>query len=132
MTGRFGGIGAWLRRNRAKAVTLAVIVGGVAWFLWPEGAEPPEPPATAQVVRGDIEQLIAASGTLEAGSLVDVGAQVSGQLNKLHVSLGDVVAEGDALAEIDDFIARTRVTAAEASLESLLAASSSQEASLAR
>lgn len=130
MTGRLRGIPAWLRRNRAKVITLAVIVGVVAWFLWPEGAEPPPPPTTAQVVRGDIEQLIAASGTLEAGSLVDVGAQVSGQLNKLHVSLGDVVSEGDALAEIDDFIARTRVTSAEASLESLLAASSSQEASL--
>lgn len=130
MTGRFRGIPAWLRRNRAKAITLAVIGGVVAWFLWPEGAEPPPPPTTATVVRGDIEQLIAASGTLEAGSLVDVGAQVSGQLNKLHVRLGDVVSEGDALAEIDDFIARTRVTAAEANLESLLAASSSQEASL--
>lgn len=130
MKGRFGGIPAWLRRNRAKAITLAVIVGVIAWFLWPEGAEPPPPPTTATVVRGDIGQLIAASGTLEAGSLVDVGAQVSGQLNKLHVSLGDVVSEGDALAEIDDFIARTRVTSAEANLESLLASSSSQEASL--
>lgn len=121
---------AWLRRNRAKAIALAVIVGVVAWFLWPEGAEPPPRPTTATVVRGDIEQLIAASGTLEAGSLVDVGAQVSGQLNKLHVRLGDVVAEGDALAEIDDFIPRTRVTSAEANLESLQAASSSHEASL--
>lgn len=126
----FRGISAWLRRNRAKAITLAVIVGVVAWFLWPEGAEPPPPPTTATVVRGDIEQLIAASGTLEAGSLVDVGAQVSGQLKKLHVRLGDVVSEGDALAEIDDFIARTRLTSAEANLESLQAASSSQEASL--
>lgn len=122
---------AWLRHNRAKAGTLAAIVCLVAWLLWPEGAEPPSPPATAPVVRGDIEQLIAASGTLQAGKLVDVGAQVSGQLKKLHVRLGDVVAEGDALAEIDDFIQQTRVTSAEANLESLQAASSSQEAALA-
>ena len=130
MTGRLGAIPAWLRRNRARAVTLAVIVAVVAWFLWPRGADAPPPPTTAPVVRGDIEQVIAASGTLEAGNLVDVGAQVSGQLNRLHVGLGDVVAEGDALAEIDDFIQQTRVTSAEANLESLQAASSSQEASL--
>lgn len=130
MTGRLGGIAAWLRRNRGKAIALAVIVAVVAWFLWPRGADAPPPPTTAPVVRGDIEQVIAASGTLEAGNLVDVGAQVSGQLNRLHVGLGDVVAEGDALAEIDDFIQQTRVTSAEANLESLQAASSSQEASL--
>ena len=121
---------AWLRRNRAKVVTIALIVAVFAWFLWPEGSEAPPPPTTAPVVRGDIEQLIAVAGTLEAGNVVDVGAQVSGQLRKLHVRLGDLVSEGDTLAEIDDFIQRTRVTAAEANLESLLAASSSQEASL--
>ena len=112
-----GGILTWLRRNRAKAVTIAVIVAVVAWFLWPEGPEAPPPPTTAPVVRGDIEQLIAAAGTLEAGNVVDVGAQVSGQLRKLHVRLGDLVSEGDTLAEIDDFIQGTRVTSAEANLE---------------
>ena len=121
---------AWLRRNRAKAGTIAVIVAVVAWFLWPEGPEAPPVPTTALVVRGDIEQLVAAAGTLQAGNMVDVGAQVSGQLKKLHVRLGDLVSEGDTLADIDDFIQRTRVTSAEANLESLLAASSSQEASL--
>lgn len=131
MTRGLGGVLAWLRRNRAKAVTIAVIVAVVAWFLWPQGPEAPPAPATAAVVRGDIEQLIAAAGTLEAGNVVDVGAQVSGQLRKLHVRLGDLVSEGDTLAEIDDLIQRTRVTAAEANLESLLAASASQEASLA-
>ncbi len=131
MTRSSGGILVWLRRNRAKAVALVVIAGVVAWFLWPEGEEPPPPPTTAPVTRGDIEQLIATSGTLQAGSLVDVGAQVSGQLKKLHVRLGDVVSAGDLLAEIDDFITRSRVAQSEASLESLEASSSSQEASLA-
>ena len=116
-----------MRGNRAKAVTLLVIVGVVAWFLWPEGSEPRAPLTTAPVRRGSIEQLIAASGTLEAGSLVDVGAQISGQLKKLHVKLGDVVSEGDLLAEIDDFIQQTRVDSAEAHLEALQASSSSQE-----
>ncbi len=125
-----GRTAGWLRRNRAKAVALIVVAVVVAWFLWPEGAEPPPPPVTAPVVRGDIEQLVAAAGTLAAGKVVDVGAQVSGQLEKLHVRLGDLVSEGDMLAEIDDFIQQSRVTSAQANLESLQASSSSQEASL--
>ena len=110
---------------------MLLVVIGVVWFLWPEGTKPPPPPMTAPVTRGDIEQVIAASGTLDAGNLVEVGAQVSGQLKKLHVKLGDVVSDGDLLAEIDDFIQQTRVDSAEAHLEALQASSSSQEASLA-
>ncbi len=130
-TGRSRSILAWLQRNCAKAIALLVIVCVVAWFLWPEGAEPPSLPTTASATRGDIEQLIAASGTLEADNLVEVGAQVSGQLKKLHVKLGDVVSDGDLLAEIDDFIQQTRVDSAEAHQEALQASSSWQEASLA-
>ena len=114
-----------------KAITLLVITGVIAWFFWPAGADPPPPPLTAPVTRGDIVRVIAASGTLEAGKVVDVGAQVSGQLKKLHVELGDVVSEGDLLAEIDDFIQRTRVASAQANLEALEVSSPSQEASLA-
>ncbi|MDE0178399.1 MAG: biotin/lipoyl-binding protein, partial [Gammaproteobacteria bacterium] len=79
------------------------------WLAWPEPPAPPPTPTTVAVTRGDIESTVAASGALEAASRVDVGAQVSGQLKALHVKLGDVVAEGDLLAEIDDFIQKTRV-----------------------
>ena len=102
----------------------------VAWFAWPEDEEAPPAAASVPVVRGDIESSVAASGTLEASGSVDVGAQVSGQLRKLHVKLGNVVSEGELLAEIDDFIQGTRVASQEANLESLQANTSSQEASL--
>ena len=82
------------------------------------------------VSRGDIESTVAAAGALEAASRVDVGAQVSGQLKTLHVRLGDVVAQGDLLAEIDDFIQKTRVASAVANLRSLEANTASVEASL--
>ena len=109
---------------------LAVIALLAMWFLWPEDAEPPAPPLAAPVTRGDIDRTVAASATLEASNLVDVGAQVSGQLKKLHVQLGDIVSAGDFLAEIDDFIQRTRLDSAEASLESLEVNTHSIEASL--
>ena len=126
---RLGKRSGWLWRNRGKAIALLVVAVLLVWFLWPVDAMLP-PPMTAAVTRGDIEVVIAASGTLDAGRLVDVGVQVSGQLKKLHVQLGDVVSEGDLLAEIDDSIQRTRLSSAEASLKTLEATLASQEASL--
>ncbi|MDD3817734.1 MAG: efflux RND transporter periplasmic adaptor subunit [Thiovulaceae bacterium] len=56
---------------------------------------------TADVVRGDIENVVTATGKLAPREYVDVGAQVSGQLKKLHVDIGDSVKKGQLLAEID-------------------------------
>lgn len=128
--GRTTGLLARMRRNWGKTTTAGVIALLVVWFAWPEGEEPPLPPVTVPVTRGDIESSIAAAGTLEAGNSVDVGAQMSGQLLKLHVKPGDVVSEGDLLAEVDGFIQRTRVASSAASLEALVANTLSMEAGL--
>ena len=52
-------------------------------------AKPAPAYITANAMRMDIEERVLASGTLNAFKTVDVGAQVSGQLKKLHVALGD-------------------------------------------
>ncbi len=51
--------------------------------------------------RGDIVKTVNASGEVAAAQLVNVGAQVSGQIERLHVELGQVVKKGDLIAEID-------------------------------
>lgn len=53
------------------------------------------------VGRGTIENLVTATGTLQPRDYVDVGAQVSGQLTKIHVEIGQYVKKGQLLAEID-------------------------------
>ncbi len=121
---------SWISRHWGKSTVGTVIALAIMWFAWPEPPAPPHVPTTVAVTRGDIERTVAASGALEAASRVDVGAQVSGQLKALHVELGDVVAEGDLLAEIDDFIQKTRVASAVANLQSLEANTASVEASL--
>ena len=121
---------SWIARHWGKVTVATVVVLAIAWLAWPEPPAPPPTPTTVAVTRGDIESTVAASGALEAASRVDVGAQVSGQLKALHVKLGDVVAEGDLLAEIDDFIQKTRVASAVANLQSLEANTASVKASL--
>jgi macrolide-specific efflux system membrane fusion protein len=74
---------------------------------------------TVEVRRGDVEDLVAATGALQPRNYVDVGAQVSGQLEKIHVEVGQVVEEGDLLAEIDAEQSAARVEASLAQLRSL-------------
>ncbi len=70
----------------------------------------------ARVQRGDIEDLVTATGTVQPRDYVDVGAQVSGQLKKLHVEVGSVVKAGDLLAEIDPTVLTATVDARRAGL----------------
>lgn len=57
-------------------------------------------PLLTPVRIGDIENTIAATGSLKPFETVEVGAQVSGQLLRLYVEAGDLVEEGQLLAEI--------------------------------
>lgn len=76
---------------------------------------------TVQIARGNIEEIVTAQGTLEPKNYVDVGAQVSGQLTKLYVDVGDSVKQGELLAEIDPRVYESRVEADAAELKNLQA-----------
>lgn len=80
-----------------------------------EESEPPQRSAT--IAHRNLGDFVSASGTLKPSRQVDVGAQVSGQLEKLHVRAGDIVSEGALLAEIDATIQRSLVEASRASLK---------------
>ena len=60
--------------------------------------------------------MVAVFGNLRPDRSVEVGAQVSGQLEKLHVWEGKKVDAGDLVAEIDATVQRSRVEEREASL----------------
>ncbi|MCC5879003.1 MAG: efflux RND transporter periplasmic adaptor subunit [Idiomarina sp.] len=70
--------------------------------------------STAEAQVRDIEVLVTATGRLQPRDFVDVGAQVSGQLDRLHVEVGDMVEEGDLLAEIDPTLLEAQVESSQA------------------
>lgn len=86
--------------------------------------------STAVVSRGDIENLVTATGILQPRDYVDVGAQVSGQLKLLHVDVGSTVKEGDLLAEIDATVYAARVAGTRAQLRNQQAQLKDREAQL--
>ena len=84
--------------------------------------------ATEAVSRGDVEATVVAIGTLQPRESVDVGAQVSGQVTRLHVEPGDQVKKGQLLAEIDASLHQATVEADRAALDGLRAQLEEQQA----
>ena len=66
----------------------------------------------------DIELNLVSTGQLEPKRYVEVGAQVSGQVDNIHVEEGDIVKEGDLLVEIDARVFETQVQNSQAALDS--------------
>jgi macrolide-specific efflux system membrane fusion protein len=106
--------------NRAVWALLALllIIGGgyMVWRLVYGQPSLREQYQFATVQRADIQDLVTATGTVQPRDYVDVGAQVSGQLKRLHVEVGSIVKAGDLLAEIDPTVLTATVDARRAGL----------------
>jgi len=125
-----------------KAILLIVVIGIVAgiaggWWYFNKGKAKNVTFRTAEVTRGDILSTISATGTVEPEELVDVGAQVAGQVLAFgkdeegnEVDYGSPVAEGTLLAKIDDTTYASDVALATAQLEQAKAGVESSQADL--
>lgn len=95
-------------------------------FLKPKETTPNYLTATAEI--GDIENNVMASGKVKALNTVDVGAQVSGEVKRLYVDVGDEVQQGDLIAQIDQVTQKNNLSNEQASLEQSVAAIQSAKA----
>jgi macrolide-specific efflux system membrane fusion protein len=113
-------------------ILVAVVVVLVATLMIRSHFKPPEAPAitTTAVARGDLEMNVLATGTIGAAKLVSVGAQATGQIKHLYVSLGDKVKKADQIAEIDSKQQQNDLLKASAALQSARADLSSRKAAL--
>jgi HlyD family secretion protein len=64
---------------------------------------------TEAITKGDIEALVITSGTLNPVTVVEVGSQVSGKIDKLYVDFNSHVQKGQVIAELDKSILQTKV-----------------------
>ncbi|WP_082885631.1 MULTISPECIES: efflux RND transporter periplasmic adaptor subunit [Methylomonas] len=119
------------RQRRPAIILLLLLTTAIAAYRWltpTNKSTDADRPALATVTLGDIEETVTAQGKLEPKEYVDVGAQVTGQLQKIQVKIGDNVEAGQLLAQIDPRIYAARVAADEANIKNLQAQLRGQQA----
>src|SRR3990167_1394669 len=105
------------RMFRAAGVLALLVATAAAGWWW--SLQPAVVYDTIPVARGDIEATVSAIGTLQPRRYVDVGAQVSGKILRLHVQPGAEVKKGQLLVEIDPSVQQATVDGARAALAGL-------------
>src|SRR5690349_7013420 len=102
-------------------VLLATFGGGGWWYFHRNGGDAPQY-ITAPATRGDMTQVVTATGTLNPVLNVTVGSQISGNIQKLFADFNSPVKAGDVVAQIDPAIYLAVVHQAEGDLANAKAA----------
>src|SRR5216117_1604879 len=104
-------------RNRRNLVVAAIVLLIAAFFLFSRLGRPNAAQfQTATVTRGPITQTVTATGTLNPVVNVQVGSQVSGNIQKLFADFNSEVKAGQTVAQIDPALFQAAVTQAEGDL----------------
>lgn len=109
--------GKWFWRKKWWIMILTAIVWGIS-ALFGGGTQKVEPLATMEITRGEMRQVVTATGEIQPLNTVSVGSQVSGTIEKLYVDFNSKVKKGDVLLEIEPSVLQASVDEAKASLVS--------------
>ncbi len=85
---------------------------------------------TAKVDRGDISQVVEATGTINAVTTVQVGSQVSGTVSRLYADFNSRVKRGQVIAQIDPSLFQGSLLQAKADLANARASVATANANL--
>src|SRR5215472_1312625 len=105
-------------KPKTKWVLLVAVLAAVALFVaLAINRTPQAQHFTAKVERGDIHDVVEATGTINAVITVQVGSQVSGTIAKLFVDFNSRVHKGDIVALIDPALFKGALQQADADLQ---------------
>ena len=105
--------------KKTKILIILLILGVCGYFVYDKFFKVKEEEVefiTKKAKKGSFSKKVDATGEIFATELIDVGAQVSGQIKKLYVKLGDQVKKGDMIASIDSSTQQNSIDNKEAQL----------------
>jgi HlyD family secretion protein len=111
-------------------IALVIAVGVLAAFSFTRKSAPQY--FTSKAEKGDIHDVVEATGTINAVTTVQVGSQVSGTISKLYADFNSHVKKGQVLAEIDPSLFQGALLQARADLENARANAAAAKANLAK
>ena len=105
-------------KKTLKFIAFILLIVIAIYFLYDKFFKQEEAPKalTTRLEKGNIRGTVTAAGEVYARDLVDVGAQVSGQIKKLYVKVGDKVQKGDMIAQIDSVTQENEIAQQKAQL----------------
>lgn len=109
---------SWIWRKKWWILGCLVVIGGASYFLFGSSSGGKSQFATIAITRGDLSQVVTATGEIQPLNTVNVGSQVSGTIDKLYVDYNSKVKKGDVLLTIEPSVLQASVDEAKASLVS--------------
>lgn len=93
-------------KKLTKTITCLMIgsIGSGAYYYQAQNAQQEMVYTTDMVRRGNIKDVVLANGVLYPNKLVNVGAQVSGEIEQIAVELGQEVQQGELIGQIDNLL----------------------------
>src|SRR6185295_444981 len=104
------------RSRASKIILAAVAVAAIAAVLAFRSHDHEVKYAAVPVDRGDIQDVVGATGTAQAVQTVQVGSQVSGTIQSLNADFNTVVKKGEVIARLDPSSFQARVGQMQAAL----------------
>lgn len=107
---------------RHKWWSLAIIIIAICGFVFFGGSTKKANTkgnfVTVDIKRGDLEQVVSATGEIRPLNTVSVGSQVSGTIEDIFVDFNSQVKQGQTLLKIEPSVLQASVTEAKAALDS--------------
>jgi len=106
------------KRKIIIVITIIVLLAAAAavYSVWKNQKDTKISWVTVQPEKGDIQNLVTATGTVNALKSVLVGTQVSGVISKIFVDFNDIVKQGQVIAVLDTRTLKVLLEEAEANL----------------
>ena len=108
----------WIKRRKWWILLFIVIAGVAVYFISGNSGNQGTGFATASITRGDLRQVVTATGEIQPLNTINVGSQVSGTIEAIYVDYNSKVKKGDVLLEIEPSVLQASVDEAYASLVS--------------
>jgi HlyD family secretion protein len=100
---------------------LALAGTGIYFYQKSKVIKPEDLYRQQEVTQGHVAQSVSANGTLNPVTVVSVGTQVSGRVNKLYVDFNDKVEEGQVLLELESSLFTAQIAQTTGTINSIQA-----------